>query len=199
MPQRVLYSMFWGAPNRAGSMCHLREVIQRNQVDKGVKIFNVGDEFLVHVFKAHFTAGILTILDAQSSTDNIQHEPTKEWLYTKAEEIVTKCIVRSTSSDSTYSFHRLFLHHAYLYIDLREAIRWENGPVVVEHYKWWIPFFLATGCKNYACEAVHHISNLTATYPKHIAFIATHNRTVNISRRPGHGKPLDQLIEHYNL
>ena len=125
---RVLYSMFWGAPTQVGSLCHLREVIKRNQVDKGVKIFNVGDEFLVHVFKAHFSARILTILGAQSFTDSIPHESSKEWLNKKAEEIVTKCIIRSSSSDYTESFHRQFLHRAYLYIDLREANQMGKWP-----------------------------------------------------------------------
>ena len=191
--------MFWGAPNQIGSLCHLREVVRRTQVDKGVKIFNVGDEFLMHSFKAHFTASILTILNATSTADHIQHDPTKKWLYEKSLEIVTKCIVRATSTDPSYNLHRLFLHHAYLYVDLREAIRWENGPAIVQHWKWWIPFFLATGCKNYACEAVYHITNLTATFPKHIVYIATHNRTFNTSGKPGRGKPIDQLNEHYNL
>ena len=45
-------------------------------------------------------------------------------------------------------------------------------------------------------EAVHLIVNLTADFPKHIAI---NNRTVNIHGKPGHGKPIDQLIEHYNL
>ena len=92
-----------------------------------------------------------------------------------------------------------FLHIAYLYVDLREAIRWENGPQIVRHWKWWLPRFLATGHTNYASETVHLIANLQANFPKHIAYLATHNRTVNISGKPRRGKPVDQLIEHYNL
>ena len=91
------------------------------------------------------------------------------------------------------------MHHAYLYVDLREAIRWENGPVIVQHWKTWIPLFLATGCKNYASEAVCNTSNLTASFPKHMAYVAINNCTVNTSGKPGRGKPMDQLIEHYNL
>lgn len=40
--------------------------------------------------------------------------------------------------------------------------------------------------------------NLKAMFPKHIAYV-THNQTVNIDGRPGHGKPLDLMQEHYNL
>ena len=59
--------------------------------------------------------------------------------------------------------------------------------------------FLATGCRNYATESVNLTANLKADFPKHISYIATHNRTVNISGIAGRGKPIDQLIEHYNL
>ena len=107
--------------------------------------------------------------------------------------------MRGTNTDHAHTLHSHFVHYAYLYVDLREAIQWENGPVIVQHWKWWIPLFLGTGCKNYAQEAVHLTSNLTARYPKHTAYIATNNRTVNTTGKPGHGKPIDQLIEHYNL
>ena len=43
------------------------------------------------------------------------------------------------------------------------------------------------------------MANLCADYPRHIAYIITHNRTVNIEGKTGRGKPLDQMMEHYNL
>ena len=46
---------------------------------------------------------------------------------------------------------------------------------------------------------VHQIANLCAELPKHLTFIAIHNRTVNVEGKVGRGKPLDQMIEHYNL
>lgn len=74
-----------------------------------------------------------------------------------------------SSSDPIQQMHRSFLHVAYSYVDLRRAIRWENGPHIVRHWKWWLPRFLAAGCSNYASEAVHLIANLSAIFPKHIA------------------------------
>ena len=79
----------------------------------------------------------------------------------------------SSSSDPIEHMQKSFLHVAYSYVDLRQAIRWENGPQIVV--------------------------NLTAVFPKHIADIAIHNRTVNIQGKPGQSKPVDQFIEHYNL
>ena len=91
------------------------------------------------------------------------------------------------------------MHMAFLYLDLRTAIRWENGPHILRYWKLWIPRFIGTGCKNYAVEAVIHLANIAANFPKHISYIAVHNRTVNVSGKPGQGKPIDQLLEHYNF
>ena len=159
--------MFWGSPTQVGSLCFMREIIRRQQ-DKGVKVFNTGDEFLLHVFKAHFKASIMPILNIQTSSDNIPHHPSQQWLRSVADKIVSDVLMPATNTDPIYSFHRSFLHHMFMYIDLREAIRWENGPQIIRHWKWWLPRFLATGCHNYASEAVNLIANLKADFPKHI-------------------------------
>lgn len=196
---KVIFMIFWGKPAQPGSLCNLREFIRRTQVDKSVKVFNTGDEFVIHAFKAHLTAGILTELNLKSTSDNISHTKSREWLKHTAEMLVTSLLMPQESHDPVYHLHRSFLHLAFLYSDLREAIRWENGPQIIRHWKWWLPRFLATGRKNYATESVHLIRNLSADFPKHLAYIATHNRTVNIHGKPGRGKPVDQLVEHYNL
>lgn len=64
------------------------EHVRRLQVDKGVKVFNVGDEFLMHVFKAHLTASICSSFKINSVTDAIPHENTYEWLRSAAERLV---------------------------------------------------------------------------------------------------------------
>ena len=56
--------------------------------------------------------------------------------------------------------------------------------------------FVGMNCKNYATEALNLLTNLAA---KHTVYIATHNRTVNTQGKYGHGKPIDQMLEHYNL
>jgi hypothetical protein len=58
---------------------------------------------------------------------------------------------------------------------------------------------LATEKQQYAAESVYQTCNLSASFPKHIAYIDTHNRIVNMTGRAGEGKPVDQLIKHYNL
>ena len=196
---RVLFVMFWGTPAQPGSLCNLREIIHRTQVDKSAKVFNTADELLMHTFRAHLLTSVTFLLHRDDESDTIIHESTGEWLRHQAEILVDQILFPKTIQDPVHMLHKSFLHHAFLYVDLRHAIRWEDGPQIVRHWKWWIPRFIGTGKKMYAAEAVNMIANLTADFPKHIAYLVTHNRTVNCVGKRGHGKPVDQLMEHYNL
>ena len=162
--------------------------------------FNVGDEFLMHTFKAHLVASVSSLLNVKSVSEMIPHENSLQWLRSTAEKLAAQTLMPAASSDDhLFSMHRAFLHTAYLYVDLRDAIRYENGPHIVRQWKIWLPRFVGTGKKNYATEAVNLLANLLADFPKHIAYITKNNRTVNTHGKIGHGKPVDQMIEHYNL
>ena len=69
--------ILWGTPTQTGSLCNLREQLNRKQVDKAVKVFNTGDEILVHCFKAHSKARICTLLQVSTAGDKIVHECSK--------------------------------------------------------------------------------------------------------------------------
>ena len=74
-----MFKIFWGNPGQHGSLYNLHEIIHRNRVTKDVKVFNVGDEFLLHVFKAHLTAAIMELkIDTQATT--IDHPQSLQWL-----------------------------------------------------------------------------------------------------------------------
>ena len=196
---RVVFNIFWGSPSQPGSLCNLREYIHRVRVSKEVKVFNVGDEFLLYAFKAHLIARLCTVLNVDSTDDPTEHEPTLEWLESIAMATVSDLFYPVASDDPVYLFHRTFLHMGFLYSDLRNAIRFEDGPQIIRHWQLWLPHFLGTGKKNYSVEAANMLVNLKADFPKHIAYIAINNRTVNMEGKPGRGKPLDLLMEHYNL
>lgn len=197
----MLFKIFWGTPSQTGTLCNIRELIRRLQVDKGAKTFNVADEFILHVFTGHLIARLCSLLHITCASDPIEHEHSLQWLEDTAHTLAAQSLFpdSESSNDQVYTQHRSFSHLAYLYIDLRQAIRWEDGPHIIRHWKAWLHRFLGTGCKNYAMEAAHLIAKLTADFPKHVAYIAIHNRTANMLGKPGHGKPLDQLMEHYNL
>ena len=42
-----------------------------------------------------------------------------------------------------YNFQRLFLQMALLYEDLRDAIKHEDGPRIIMHWRMWLLYFLA--------------------------------------------------------
>ena len=192
--------MYWGSPTQSGSLCQIWELVHRVQVDKTGKVFNTCDEFLLHAFKGHLIASICNQLNINSANTPVPHEASLQWLE-KTAQAITKHIFypSSCTSDGVYDMHRSFVHMGFLYFDLRNAIRFEQGEHIIRHWKLWLPRFLAAGCKNYAAEAANHLINVTARFPKHIAYIAVHNRTVNLDGKRGHGKPIDQLMEHYNL
>ena len=196
---RIILSCYWGNASTPGSLYHLREIVRRHQVDQKGKVFSIADEFVQHCFHAHLLANVCQQFQISSQSDPIRHENTQEWLQSIAELILQGSIMPVESTNPHYSMHRSFLYTAFLYHDLREAVRYEEGSHVIRQWRMWLPIFLGTKCHNYATEAVNLLANLKADFPKHIAYITIHNRTVNINGSPGHGKPIDQMVEHYNL
>ena len=73
--------------------------MQRLQVDKSVKTFNTGDEFVVHAFKGHLMAAVCTILKVNSPQDPIAHDSSLGWLQNTSDMIVTE------------AFSPAYLHH----------------------------------------------------------------------------------------
>ena len=136
---------------------------------------------MLHTFQGHLIAAACDCLGVES---------TKGWLQSIA---VSKTIMPVQSVDLVYA---LLLHATFLYADLRQAIKFEDGVHVVRPWKFWLLYFLGSGRKNYAIEAVTMLSNICAKFPSHIAYICTHNRFVNTTGKEGHGKPVDMMIEH---
>lgn len=102
-------------------------------MSKDVKVFNVGDEFLLHAFKTHLIAHLCTVLYVDSTDDPIEHEATLEWLESIAMATVSDVFYPVASDDPVYLLHRTFLHMGFLYSDLRNAICFENGPQITRH------------------------------------------------------------------
>ena len=51
----------------------MREHLRWLRVNKAVKVFNTCDEFLIHMFKAHFAASICTQLNIENTSATIEH------------------------------------------------------------------------------------------------------------------------------
>ena len=134
----MIFLIFWEPHGNHGSLSSMRDKINRKQVDKGVKVFSTGDEFLVHTFKAHLAARICSCMELQSISDVIPHDKSLQWLQTTAEKLLPETIKPTNSIDPVYVMHRSFLHTSFLYVDLRNAIRYEDGPHIVRLWKLWL-------------------------------------------------------------
>lgn len=189
----------WGKQSDPGSLSNLRCLINRTLVDKSAKTFSVADEFVVHAFKAHLLAAICTHLNVSSPSEPIDHESSLEWLSSLAKSVVENHVMPKEINDPINALHRSFLYVGFLYTDLRKAIRYEEGDHIIRLWRHWAILFLGTNRKNDSAEAYNLLCNLKSTHPNHIAHIVTHNRTVNIHGKPGRGKPIDQMLEHYKL
>ena len=196
---KVILMAFWGKVGQPGSLCNLRNYVNRNLVDKTGKTFSVTDEFLLHAFKAHLMAAICEELSLASPDADIPHETSLQSLQEIANTIVEKRIMPSDTRHPLQAMHKTFLYSAFMYIDLRNAIRDSEGDHIIRQWKHWLILFLGTNRKNYATEALNLLCNISASFPRHIAYIVTHNRTVNTSGKPSQSTPLDQMLEHYNL
>ena len=81
----------------------------RGQVNKGVKVFSIGDEFLLHCFESHLLASICEQLSINDPSIEIPHNVTPHWLEETAPAIVQSSFFRADSKDSQYTFHQSFL------------------------------------------------------------------------------------------
>lgn len=63
--------------------------------------------------------------------DEVGEETSIEWLKSKPILVVEASVMPTNSSDAAYSMHRCFMHGAFQYIDLRNAIRYEDGPQII--------------------------------------------------------------------
>ena len=139
------------------------------------------------------------MFNISSGDQEIAHEVSAQWLQQAASQAVDRTLILREPTDDLHSFSHAFMHAAFLYYDLRQAIRFEEGEYIIRHWKYWLPYFLGSRRRNYSCKAANLLCNIQADFPKHISHIVVHNRTVNITGTLGHGKPIDQMVEHYNL
>ena len=121
----MILQAFWGKPNQTGSLCNLQDYINHKLVDKKGKTFSIADEFISHTFKAHLLAAVCAEFGVTTAHDNIPHDTSLEWLETTARSIFEKRLVPHESRCNI--LHRSFLHVAFMYIDLHNAIR-NEGP-----------------------------------------------------------------------
>ena len=161
---------FWAKHDQRGGLCSLREVIHHVQVDKKGSTFSISDEFVCHCFKAHLMACVCKFFNKSSPTllkDGVM------LLESQLEQTAKSIVEKYMLIDEKPNFQHSFLYTAFLYPDLRRAIRFEEGEQIIRHWHLWLSYFLVSGKYNYAREAATLLCNVQARYPRHIAYIVT--------------------------
>ena len=204
---KVIFLLFGGSSDQPGSLAQLRDTVKRRTVTSDAKVFQQGDEFVQNALDAHLIASLLDFLklDDESHTLPPDELPLTE---TRINQLVNQFVdtviavptdEQQPEADHVYNFHRSFVHAALFYHDLRDVIKYEDGPGIIRQWRMWLLLFLASRRRNYSVEAANLLANLKADFSKWMAHIATYNRTINSTGIPGHGKPIDQAVEHHNL
>lgn len=204
---KVIFLLFWDTPDNPSSLSHLHSIVNRSSVTPDAKRFQQADEFLEHALQAHLSAAALdffNVSDVSSPLLSTHQDISTDWLDRAIEEFSIMEISAPTDdmmpdADHLNNFHRSFVTSALLYQDLRDAIRYDDGPGVIRHWKIWLLYFLASKRTNYSCEAANLLANLQADFSPWLSHIVIHNRTVNSTGKPGKSKPIDMAVEHHNL
>ena len=152
-------------------MVDLREFISGNKVDK-VKTFCIGDG---HVFQAHLLAQCFKYFNVSSAKAPIPHQFSR-WLEDSSKAIIEKALLPLEIP----TYQQSFVYTSFLYLDLRQSIRFEEGENI-RMWRLWLPYFLGTDRQICFCEVANLMCNLKASFPKHIAYLITHNCTVNMN------------------
>ncbi|XP_035665572.1 uncharacterized protein LOC118408824 [Branchiostoma floridae] len=190
----------WGLQTEVGSLSHLRVVIGRLRADKACKNFALSDEFFCHVTTGHLVAALTSYLGLSAPEDSYTCANADEF-ERLASTFVNEVVFPgpwTQNSDAVRDRARLLLYMGLLYMDLKTAIRYQMGEIVIQQWKFWFELFLGTRRSQYACEAANLLANLKADWSPYMAYIHTHNRCVNISGQEGRAKPVDMMGEHYN-
>ena len=147
-------------------------------------MFNVGDEFITHAFKAHLIGRICTLLKLKSLDDDIQHDISVKWLRDTAEMMVPKTFFPESSEDPVLKILCTTFTGPFCTWPFCTLGKWPAHPKAVDPPLRWHR---------------HEMKNIANVRAEFAAYIVSNNRTVNMQGKPGKGEPLDQLIEHYNL
>ena len=103
------------------------------------------------------------MLKLKSRNDPIDHEKSFQWLQETAESLIEKTLVADTTSgDSVYKMHWGFLHLGFLYLDLQNAIHWENGPQIIHTGNFGYLVSLVQGERT---ESINLVAKLDADLP----------------------------------
>ena len=101
-----------------------------------------------------------------------------------------------TEGDCVCEYSVQLLRMCCLYMEFADAIREGDGGRVLRCWKYMLPIFLASGNKNYACEAANFLLQHTYLLSPWQSAQLLWSRFVNVHGQPGRNIPVDLHMEH---
>lgn len=104
--------------------------------------------------------------------------------------------VRRAAPDVILNYASAVLNDGLLLLEFKDAIREGDGNRILQCWKVLLMYYRSANHTNYASEAFHFISQVTATASPRVAAQLLWNRVVNTKGKEGHNIPVDLHMEH---
>ena len=82
------------------------------------------------------------------------------------------------------------------FLEFADVIREGDGERVLRCWRYLIPLFFASGCRNYACESVNMLLQHSNALSPRLSAELLWSRFINVHGRPGKNIAADLHMEH---
>ncbi len=202
-----------------GTLYQVRNKLNRTNVVKSPKKdVNACEDFIEIVTDSLVVVAALATFQLKSATDTPVESflPTDIWTLSDSER--RECLIKlcekvndkfvhfsyntsvrvSTGDDQVCEYSVQLLRLGCFYMEFKDSIREGDGERVLRCWKYMIPIFLASGNRNYACEAANLLLQHKYTLSPRLSAQLVWSRFVNTTGRPGKNIPVDLHMEHLN-
>ncbi len=204
-----------------GTLYQLRNLInRRNVIKKPMDNLDACEDFIVLVIEAHILSAAMTIFkmnrlddrpsmmfSPDKSEDLTADQQTRLVLLAIAQFVDTfvDTNIPSASSapvvppqDGVHAHACGMLSSGLLLLEFKDAI-WEgDGNRIIRCWRYMLLIYKATGCTNYATEALNTLLQLRYFFSPRMAAQLKWNRTFNVHGREAKNIPADLYMEHLN-
>ena len=201
-----------------GTLCHLRNRLNRSNVSNPTKDFNACDDFFRTVVHSHIIAATLEYLEMEKMEDMPCKEklstPEDVWMLPDSErkkilrEVCHKVVQEyvcfsfngneALSDDHLYNYAQQVLSLGCFYLEFCDAIKEGDGERVLRCWKYLLSVFHSSGRTNYTIEALNMLFQYTYRLTPRLRNELLYSRFINVHGRPGKNIPCDLHMEHLN-
>jgi len=175
-----------------GTLYQLRNLINRTAIKSDPsKNMKATEDFLTVVLHGYIVAGATKLMEDELSRVFTCRDVAKR--------LVRKWIKITLSSSSTetpapngtdYSYALDIMSLGLLWHGFHDAVREGDGDRIIRYWRFLMPVFKLTGCRNYALEAFKLLNQTMVMSPRQVTELKW-GRTVNTVGRPGHNIACD--------